>query len=324
MAIRMEKISIPSIEISPSGNGEMKSLPSIRSPPNRARILVTDTDGNTEPYLSSPLSRNRSNSVGSDIGLQYESFKRVRTAADMFSAIIPNSANASYTDGKHEIDKAYAMMRALRRENEEYHKELISERELNVVHQLRIKELELQINSTAREKQMVGDSLSKAEEKVRSLEKQLAEERSHSKQQLNGLLNREKNVQEELSKVIKTTDVLNSHMNILLNRVSFKDMSNDQKRNDEIQPPLGKITLVFTDVENSTEKWEKNSQMMQECLILHNNLIRDKIKLFKGYEVKTEGDSFMIAFSSSISAIRFAMDVQLELLQIPWPSVSLK
>ena len=62
---------------------------------------------------------------------------------------------------------------------------------------------------------------------------------------------------------------------------------------------------------------------MQESLTIHNHIIRDKINEYNGYEVKTEGDSFLIAFSDPENAIRFCLDLQDSLLVAPWPSVCL-
>ena len=38
---------------------------------------------------------------------------------------------------------------------------------------------------------------------------------------------------------------------------------------------------------------------MTESLKLHNNLVRGYIERFHGYEVKTEGDAFMVAFQEA-------------------------
>jgi hypothetical protein len=48
----------------------------------------------------------------------------------------------------------------------------------------------------------------------------------------------------------------------------------------EVSAPVGKVVFVFTDVENSTEKWEANARAMQEALALHNSVIRDKMHLY--------------------------------------------
>lgn len=86
---------------------------------------------------------------------------------------------------------------------------------------------------------------------------------------------------------------------------------------DEVPPPTGHVTLVFTDIRNSTHLWETNPGM-PSAMRLHNNLLRRQLRLCGGYEVKTEGDAFMCSFATSLSAVWFCLTVQLKLLHEPW------
>ena len=52
-------------------------------------------------------------------------------------------------------------------------------------------------------------------------------------------------------------------------------------------------------MENSTALWDRIPKTMTESLKLHNNLVRGYIERFHGYEVKTEGDAFMVAFQEA-------------------------
>ena len=81
----------------------------------------------------------------------------------------------------------------------------------------------------------------------------------------------------------------------------------------------GEITLVFTDIQGSTKLWEAHGAAFQVALDLHNQVIRTSIERHMGYEVKTEGDSFMVAFRSVFNAIQFCMDAQQQLHLAPWP-----
>eukprot|EP01116_Phalansterium_solitarium_P016774 TRINITY_DN396_c0_g3_i2.p1 TRINITY_DN396_c0_g3~~TRINITY_DN396_c0_g3_i2.p1 ORF type:complete len:899 (-),score=258.19 TRINITY_DN396_c0_g3_i2:198-2894(-) len=104
-----------------------------------------------------------------------------------------------------------------------------------------------------------------------------------------------------------------------------RTMSGDSRRTggafQVVSPlaPINKVTLVFTDVEHSTAMWEIDSRLMSNCLALHNSVIRGAIAEFAGYEVKTEGDAFMIAFSEAINAINFCLTVQERLVVAEWP-----
>jgi predicted ATPase/class 3 adenylate cyclase/Tfp pilus assembly protein PilF len=84
--------------------------------------------------------------------------------------------------------------------------------------------------------------------------------------------------------------------------------------------PTGPVTLVFTDVQGSTELWERAADTMRPALELHNALLRALIVELGGYEVKTEGDAFMVAFSSPLQAVRWCLRAQEALLAADWPA----
>eukprot|EP00754_Rhynchopus_humris_P037180 Rhum_TRINITY_DN19294_c0_g1::Rhum_TRINITY_DN19294_c0_g1_i1::g.169536::m.169536/K11751/ushA; 5'-nucleotidase / UDP-sugar diphosphatase len=60
-------------------------------------------------------------------------------------------------------------------------------------------------------------------------------------------------------------------------------------------PKQGDISFVFTDIFQSSDLWDKFPTDMAEALKVHHAVIRDLIRLYEGYEVKTIGDSFMVA-----------------------------
>lgn len=59
---------------------------------------------------------------------------------------------------------------------------------------------------------------------------------------------------------------------------------------------------------------------MQEALRMHHKVIRLLLKKFGGYEVKTEGDAFMVAFGQAQAAVDWAVEIQHALLTVPWPA----
>jgi len=83
--------------------------------------------------------------------------------------------------------------------------------------------------------------------------------------------------------------------------------------------PLNEVTIIFTDVECSTILWETFPRAMEIALEKHDKILRDLLKEFNGYEVKTEGDAFMVAFFNALDAILWAINIQLQLLQTEWP-----
>lgn len=86
----------------------------------------------------------------------------------------------------------------------------------------------------------------------------------------------------------------------------------------EVAPPVGLVALVFTDIRNSTALWESNPGM-QTAIRIHNQLLRRQLRAIGGYEVKTEGDAFMVSFPTVTAALLWTLTVQIELLREDWP-----
>jgi len=84
-------------------------------------------------------------------------------------------------------------------------------------------------------------------------------------------------------------------------------------------PPTGVVTLAFTDIQGSTALWERYGDAFASNLELHNLVLRDAIGEHRGYEVKTEGDAFMVAFEDAGEAVRFAATAQQRLHDADWP-----
>lgn len=93
-----------------------------------------------------------------------------------------------------------------------------------------------------------------------------------------------------------------------------------RRLNDEIDPPIGYIALVFTDIKNSTLLWDTYPVAMRSAIKLHNTIMRRQLRIVGGYEVKTEGDSFMVSFPSAPLALLWCFNVQSQLLVEDWPS----
>jgi len=58
---------------------------------------------------------------------------------------------------------------------------------------------------------------------------------------------------------------------------------------------------------------------MEQALSIHNKIFRSNMKKYHGYEVKTEGDAFMIAFANVIDAVKYCIQIQYLLLKADWP-----
>jgi eukaryotic-like serine/threonine-protein kinase len=75
--------------------------------------------------------------------------------------------------------------------------------------------------------------------------------------------------------------------------------------------PDGTVTIMFSDIEDSTVLTERlGDQAWQELLHQHNALIREQLRAHGGFEVKTMGDGFMMAFASAHRALQCAIGIQ--------------
>jgi predicted ATPase/class 3 adenylate cyclase len=86
-----------------------------------------------------------------------------------------------------------------------------------------------------------------------------------------------------------------------------------------MEAPSGTVALVFTDIQGSTQLWERCTSGMRAALEIHDRILRTLLVSTSGYEVKTQGDSFMVAFPTVADAVRWCLDVQEVLLSAPWP-----
>jgi class 3 adenylate cyclase len=75
--------------------------------------------------------------------------------------------------------------------------------------------------------------------------------------------------------------------------------------------PDGTVTILFTDIEDSTALNERlGDERWLEVLRAHNAIVRDCIHEHGGYEVKSQGDGFMIAYPSAREGLECAIDMQ--------------
>jgi adenylate cyclase len=91
-------------------------------------------------------------------------------------------------------------------------------------------------------------------------------------------------------------------------------------RLEEPDAPIGDVAICFTDIKNSTALWEILPVPMRSAIMMHNDLMRRQLRIIGGYEVKTEGDAFMVAFPTVTSALLWCFSCQSHLLDLPWPT----
>lgn len=76
----------------------------------------------------------------------------------------------------------------------------------------------------------------------------------------------------------------------------------------------GTVTIVFTDIESSTElAYKYGDKKWFTVLSKHTEIVREQVKLHGGNEVKSQGDGFMLVFSSAHRALVCMIAVQREI-----------
>src|SRR4051812_47818506 len=91
--------------------------------------------------------------------------------------------------------------------------------------------------------------------------------------------------------------------------------------------PTGTVTYLFTDIEGSTQLWERHPDQAREALVRHDQIIEDTVGRHGGSVVRPrgEGDSRFAVFSRATDGVTAAVAVQQALQSEPWPApVSLR
>lgn len=83
----------------------------------------------------------------------------------------------------------------------------------------------------------------------------------------------------------------------------------------------GTVTFLFTDVEGSTQRWERDRSAMSAALRRHDALIRSAIAANGGEVFKTVGDAFLTVFPIASAAIAAALEAQRGLVAEDFSSV---
>ena len=92
---------------------------------------------------------------------------------------------------------------------------------------------------------------------------------------------------------------------------------------EQAPPPLqaiehdsGTITIVFSDIESSTQRaTSMGDTAWMKVLAAHNDIIQRHVDKWQGTVVKNQGDGFMLTFGGARRALRAMIDVQRDLEQ---------
>ena len=83
--------------------------------------------------------------------------------------------------------------------------------------------------------------------------------------------------------------------------------------------PTGTVTFLFTDIEASTELWERHPDEMRVAVEVHDQLLRTVVAAHGGRIFSTGGDGFAVAFARARDACLAAVEAQRRLDIVDWP-----
>lgn len=100
-------------------------------------------------------------------------------------------------------------------------------------------------------------------------------------------------------------------------------------------PPTeeGEVIIVFADIAQANLLWEHDPSAMKQANILYNQLLRQELKVYGGYEAAWRlrygtgpagMGSFCLAFGNIQSALSWCSAVQHALMEVDWPHDILK
>jgi len=101
------------------------------------------------------------------------------------------------------------------------------------------------------------------------------------------------------------------------------DLANDAPWNRMTTDfPTGTVTFLFTDIEGSTQLWERHPEAMQAALARHDVLLREAVEANQGTIIKTTGDGLHGVFASATDAVSAVLAGQRALQAELWPAAT--
>ncbi len=85
--------------------------------------------------------------------------------------------------------------------------------------------------------------------------------------------------------------------------------------------PTGTVTFLFSDIEGSTERWERHREDMKAAVAWHDTIMRKVLEAHGGHIFKTMGDAFCVAFKTAPQAVAAATEAQRAIENEDWSKV---
>jgi class 3 adenylate cyclase len=79
------------------------------------------------------------------------------------------------------------------------------------------------------------------------------------------------------------------------------------------------VTFLFTDIEGSTQLWDRHPNEMRVALEAHDALLRVTVETQGGYVFATGGDGFCVAFQRASAGLEAVLAARNALHEFSWP-----
>lgn len=162
----------------------------------------------------------------------------------------------------------------------------------------------------------------KDQTKIRSSQSALGPSRSTALPRLQKSQTRRKSLGVTSSSIEQSSIGMNTAEDTATSVMVFRRKSNEVK--SKVKIPRGEVTIVITDIQDSTMMWEQDPIAMKDALDLHDRIMRKCYCQHNGYEITTEGDSFHLAFHHTLDALSFCLQCQITLNEEMWSDSILK
>jgi predicted ATPase/class 3 adenylate cyclase len=80
------------------------------------------------------------------------------------------------------------------------------------------------------------------------------------------------------------------------------------------------VTLLFTDIEESTRLWADFPELMPDALARHDAILGEAVRAHSGRVIKWTGDGVTAVFPSANAALQTAVQTQCDLAMTAWPT----
>jgi predicted ATPase/class 3 adenylate cyclase len=88
--------------------------------------------------------------------------------------------------------------------------------------------------------------------------------------------------------------------------------------------PTGTVTFLFTDIEESSQRWETDAPATEALVAAHDQLVRTVIEGHDGYVFATMGDGFAVAFQRASKAVAAAVELQESFAGQEWAAAGVR